>query len=277
MFGENWCDISDDLGLDGMPELPPILEPAFSAPVSPEKSATRESEDTSAAGSAVDDNQDDSPKAETRSFASRSHRFRFDKFEDYKSTPSQSKTCFIGQMPPNCDVEDFQRFVDLKGVSVKEIRLGPRKKTNSSSFGYVDLVSDADFHKLIANDGTMYQGRKIRIDQATPHKKNSRGSAVTHSRKAHHFGARKGPRGRPGDLRRISSAPMPRPGRANRFLMNRGKTGTRNFNKRSPKGPSRRRQSRSEAYRNSQNNNNSHTNWRYNSEGGSTSRRQMRN
>jgi len=275
MFGESWCDISDDLGLDGMPELPPILEPAFSAPASPEKSATRESEESSTAGSAVNDNQDDSAtKESTRSFVSRS-RFRFDKFED---TPSQSKTCFIGQMPPNCSIEDFRTFVELKGVSVTEIRLGPRKKTNSSSFGYVDLTSDADFHKLIAEDGTMYQGRKIRIDQATPHKKSttSRGSAVTHSSRkpAHHFGARKGLRA---DLRRINSAPMPRPGRANRFLhMNRGKTGSRNFQKRAPKGP-RRRQARSENFKNRNNNTTNNTsNWRY-TEGGNSRSRLMRN
>lgn len=238
-----------------MPELPPILEPAFSAPVSPEKSATRESEESSTAGSAVDDNQDDSPKDKTRSFASRS-RFRFG---DFKSTPNQPKTCFIGQMPPNFSVEDFRTFVELKGVSVTEIRLGPRKKTNSISFGYVDLASDADFQKLLAEDGTMYQGRKIRIDQATPHNKKPTRSNPA-SRKPNHFAPRKGPRGRM-DLRRTQSAPVPR-SQQGRYL-NR-KTGARNYQKRSQKSP-RRKLSRSEAFKRSQQLKNT-SNWRFSNE-----------
>lgn len=266
MFGKSWCDIDDDLGLDGIPELPPLdFEPAFSAPVSPEKSATRESEDTSTAGSALDpdDKDESSPKETARSFAS--SRWA----RDFKSSPSQPKVCFIGNFPPSSGVEDFRQFVNLKGVSVTEIRLGPRKKTNSISFGYVDLESEADFHKLLAEDGTLYQGRKIRIDQATPHnKKAPRGNAI--GRKSHHhFGRKASLRGRV-DLRRVQSAPVQRHktagGKASRFLMNRSKTGgPRNFNKRSSK-VSHRRQTRSGNFKRSQTTT-SNSSTRFNSEG----------
>merc|ERR1719509_182273 len=168
----------------------------------------------------------------------------------------------------------------MKGVSVTDFRLGPRKKANANamSFGYCDLASEADFTKLLAEDGTMYLGRKIRIDQATPHaKKPSRGM---NQRKSPYFGSKslRPPHRR--DLRRTNSAPIPRSkqyhksghsersnSRANRFLMNRGKSGSRNYNKRSPKN--RRRPSR-ETATNGHNPTNPHN--RFTNESGGRSR-----
>lgn len=243
MFEENWIDVDEDLGLDGIPELPPLqFEPAFSAPVSPEKSATQETEISSAAGSAVE--VDNSPKA--NSGVARSSRFRFKNTKETTTynQPNQPKVCFIGNFAPGATLEDFRQFLDLKGIQTTEIRLGPRKKLRVS-FGYCDLATEADFQKLLAEDGTMYLGRKIRIDQATPHaKKPIRGGK--------YFGSKSLRPPRPGSLRRTSSAPLPnrkqqfRPSHPadrrgnNRFLMNRGKAGTRNYKKRTPNRNARR-------------------------------------
>jgi len=266
MFGDmNWCDVNsdDELGLEGIPELPPLMPllDVASAPVTPEKSGAQEEDGstTSTGGSAVEDN-DTSRLDEIRNAPVKSSsRFRFEKDDDVspgRSSPSNApKVCFIGNFPPTATLEDFREFIDLKGINVTEIRVGPRKKQNSNGFGYVDLASDEDFEKLLADDGCTYLGRKIRIDTATPHKKTKpsfvrKNNGSMNSRKSAHqpfFGKMRhnAMRGRDLRLSRAHSAPssnmQAQGGRANRFFLNRRnmKTGTRNFAKRSPKNRSR--------------------------------------
>lgn len=243
MFGENWCDVNsdDELGLAGIPELPPLLPllDFASAPVSPEKSGILEDGSTTSAGGSAPENADDngSPKAEPRIAP---------------VNPDTPKVCFIGNFPPTATIEDFREFIDLKGINVTEIRMGPRKKQNSNGFGYVDLASQEDYEKLLADDGCMYQGRKIRIDMATPHKKNNKTftGRKNHGKSPALFGAKKSLRGarkmhgRDLRLNRVHSAPQrfqqgaTQQGRAGRFFMSR-KTGARNYQKRSPKNRTR--------------------------------------
>jgi len=61
--------------------------------------------------------------------------------------------------------------VESKGISYTDIRLGPKKKPNVNSFGYVDLPTRKDYDMLLSLDGTYYKGRAIRVDHAT---RNSR-------------------------------------------------------------------------------------------------------
>jgi len=243
MFQENWIDVDEELGLEGLPlldELPPLLEPAFSAPVSPEKSCSYETETTSAAGSAVESDNANSPKdTQTRTVATSS------RFQKATTNPNEQLVCFIGNFPPQCDLIAFQRFVDERDVQTTEIRLGPRKKAHASamSFAYADMSSEDDFNRLLAFDGMTYLGRKIRIDQATPHRPPKARGQKAQLKRSPYFGSRRSNLRR--SLKNHHSAPMPkrstyqqdRATRANRFSMNRG---PRNFNKRSPKQMRRR-------------------------------------
>jgi len=46
--------------------------------------------------------------------------------------------------------------------------VGPKKKPNTNVFGYVDLPTKEDYDKLLALNRSLYRGRRIRIDHATP-------------------------------------------------------------------------------------------------------------
>merc|ERR1719330_2125116 len=94
MFGEDWCDMNsdDDLGLDGIPELPPLmpLDDFPEAPVTPEKSGgTHEESSTTSAGGSAPENDDVecSPKAEPRT-APVNTRFRFEGFTKKEPSPN---------------------------------------------------------------------------------------------------------------------------------------------------------------------------------------------
>jgi len=76
--------------------------------------------------------------------------------------------CFIGKFPKNATRDDIQNFVKSKGINFTGVRVGPKKKPNANVFGYVDLPTKEDYEKLLALNRSLYRGRRIRIDHATP-------------------------------------------------------------------------------------------------------------
>lgn len=84
---------------------------------------------------------------------------------------SRDYVCFVGKFPNQSTIADLRSFVESKGISFTDIRLGPKKKPNVNAFGYVDLPTKRDYDMLLSLDGTFYKGRAIRVDHAT---RNSR-------------------------------------------------------------------------------------------------------
>jgi len=75
--------------------------------------------------------------------------------------------CFIGKFPKLTTIDDLKSFVKSNDINFTEIRVGPKKKRNAHTFGYVDLPTKKDYDKLIALNGSFYRRCKIRIDRAT--------------------------------------------------------------------------------------------------------------
>jgi len=76
--------------------------------------------------------------------------------------------CFVGKFPKTATLSDIQNFVKSKGINFTGVRVGPKKKPNANVFGYVDLPTKEDYDKLLALNRSLYRGRRIRIDHATP-------------------------------------------------------------------------------------------------------------
>jgi len=95
-----------------------------------------------------------------------------------KSVKSRDYVCFVGKFPSQSTIADLRGFVESKGISFTDIRLGPKKKPNVNAFGYVDLPTKKDYDMLLSLDGTFYKGRAIRVDHAT---RNSRKATSSRS------------------------------------------------------------------------------------------------
>jgi len=92
--------------------------------------------------------------------------------------------CFIGKFPKLTTIDDLKSFVKSNGINFTEIRVGPKKKRNAHTFGYVDLPTKRDYDKLIALNGSFYRRCKIRIDRATRKEPSQQHDAInSNSRK----------------------------------------------------------------------------------------------
>jgi len=87
--------------------------------------------------------------------------------ENCKKKRVPKYVCFIGKFPKLTTIDDLKTFVKSNGINFMEIRVGPRKKRNAHTFGYVDLPTKRDYNKLISLNGSYYKRCKIRIDRAT--------------------------------------------------------------------------------------------------------------
>jgi len=95
-------------------------------------------------------------------------RPNFNRENDHINQKVPEYVCFIGKFPKNATRDDIQNFVKSKGINFTGVRVGPKKKPNANVFGYVDLPTKEDYDKLLALNRTIYRGRRIRIDHATP-------------------------------------------------------------------------------------------------------------
>jgi len=114
--------------------------------------------------------EEQSPKAASLLTPKNHKRSRFDFCKE--SSPKSKRgnagfVCFIGKFPNQTNIADLRSFVKSKGITFTDVRIGPKKKANATTFGYVDLPTKQDYEKLLAFDGTMYRGRAIRVDHAT--------------------------------------------------------------------------------------------------------------
>jgi len=105
---------------------------------------------------------------------------KFPKTNCLKNKTTPEWVCFIGKFPKLTTIDDMISFVKSTGINFTEIRMGKRnpKKT---AFGYVDLPTKKDYDKLLALDGSLYKGRRIRVDRAN--RKKSALQMVSHVRK----------------------------------------------------------------------------------------------
>jgi hypothetical protein len=99
---------------------------------------------------------------------------KFPRPASLKNEKTTEWVCFIGKFPKLTTIDDMISFVKSTGINFTEIRMGPKKniKKIKNAFGYVDLPTKNDFDKLLTLDGTLYEGRKIRVDRAN-HKKSA--------------------------------------------------------------------------------------------------------
>jgi len=95
-------------------------------------------------------------------------RTNFNREREFISRKVPEYVCFIGKFPKNATRDDIQNFVKSKGIKFTGVRVGPKKKPNANVFGYVDLPTKEDYDKLLALNRSLYRGRRIRIDHATP-------------------------------------------------------------------------------------------------------------
>jgi len=160
----DWCDVDSDEGFC-IPELPPL----------PEMVQCQVRTETSSSVTKTEP----SPRSVT---PANPQRFRFDFTKEYspktKSAKSTGYICFVGKFPNHTSIADLKNFVKSKGIIFTGIRMGPKKRPNVNTFGYVDLPTRKDYEMLLSLDGTFYRGRAIRVDHATRKETPSRGSRM---------------------------------------------------------------------------------------------------
>jgi len=147
----DWCDVDSDEEFC-IPELPPL--PLLNLEATVTKAVTKDEE-----------------YQKTLSVVSKNHkRSRFDFCKDNSPKSKSEKAdyvCFIGKFPSQTNIMDLRSFVTSKGIKFTDVRIGPKKRPNANTFGYVDLPTKIDYEKLLTFDGTVYLGRTIRVDHAT--------------------------------------------------------------------------------------------------------------
>jgi len=186
MFDDNiaWCDINsdDDFCIPDLPPLPPF-ESLFPPRVVKEKDERRTSisstvsETSEKSSSAAESrkgliNEQRSSKTQDREQRASKTEDRFRFFFDQESSSKSKKpkldyVCFIGKLPQETTVVDITEFVKSNGIQFTDVRMGPKKKPKANAFCYVDVPSKKDYDKLLALDGLLYKGCKIRTDHAT--------------------------------------------------------------------------------------------------------------
>jgi len=106
---------------------------------------------------------------------------KFPKRNGLKNKKTPKWVCFIGKFPKLTTIDDMISFVKSTGINFTEIRMGPKRNPKKTTFGYVDLPTKRDYDKLLTLDGSLYKGRRIRVDRANP--KKSAHQTVFHARK----------------------------------------------------------------------------------------------
>jgi len=117
---------------------------------------------------------------------SRCFNAKFSEHSKNKTVPKY--VCFIGKFPKLTTIDDFKSFVKSNGINFTEIRVGPKKNKNATTFGYVDLPTKRDYNKLLALDGSFYKRRKIRIDRATRKEPSQQHDAIYQATRKTHKG-----------------------------------------------------------------------------------------
>lgn len=168
----DWCDVDsdDDFCIPDLPPLPLVKCLSFpSAAIAKEEQITcssvtlsETSERSSSAAGSRQSSTCERPQKRSDRF-----RFNFDRESSFKSKKGPDYVCFIGKFPQQTTIADMTNFVKSKGINFTDVRIGPKKKPNANAFGYVDLPTKKDYDKLLALDGSLYRGRRIRIDHAT--------------------------------------------------------------------------------------------------------------
>jgi len=92
---------------------------------------------------------------------------KFPKSTVFKNKKTPGWVCFIGKFPKLTTIDDMISFLKTNEISFIEIRLGRKKKPSDTTFGHADLPTKNDYDKLLALDGSLYKGRRIRIDHAS--------------------------------------------------------------------------------------------------------------
>jgi len=170
MFGNiHWCDVDsdDEFCIPDLPPLPPIKSLSFPFAVIEKEeqtslSSVRESETSKPCSSTGD--QSEKYKNEehiTETF------LQLDCGNSRENKEIPAYVCFIGKLPHKTTITELTQIVSSMGINYTDLRMGPKKKPNALVFGYVDLPSRYDYEKLLALDGILYKGRRLRIDHAT--------------------------------------------------------------------------------------------------------------
>jgi hypothetical protein len=149
----DWCDVDSNEEFC-IPELPPLPLLNWQMPVN--DSATAKEEESPKIPSLI-------PTAKNQRFRS---EFRKGSYPKAKSREA-GYVCFVGKFPNQTGIVDLKSFIESKGIKFTDVRIGPKKKPNANTFGYVDLPTRHDYEKLLSLDGTDYKGRAIRVDHAT--------------------------------------------------------------------------------------------------------------
>jgi len=106
---------------------------------------------------------------------------KFPKINGLKNKTTPKWVCFIGKFPKLTTIDDMISFVKSTGINFTEIRMGPKRNPKKTAFGYVDLPTKKDYDKLLTLDGSLYKGRRIRVDRAN--RKKSALQMVSNARK----------------------------------------------------------------------------------------------
>jgi len=106
---------------------------------------------------------------------------KFPKINGLKNKTTAKWVCFIGKFPKLTTIDDMISFVKSTGINFTEIRMGPKRNPKKTAFGYVDLPTKKDYDKLLTLDGSLYKGRRIRVDRAN--RKKSALQMVSNARK----------------------------------------------------------------------------------------------
>merc|ERR550534_2675711 len=169
----DWCDVDSDEDFC-IPELPPL----------PEMVQCQTSTEATSSASKTEE----SPRIVT---PVNPERFRFDPTKGSsptnKSVKSDDYVCFVGKFPNHTSITDLKSFVKSKGINFTGVRMGPKKKPHVNAFGYVDLPTRKDYETLLSLDGTLHNGKAIRVDHATRRETTSRASKIKKGLRSREF------------------------------------------------------------------------------------------
>lgn len=86
-----------------------------------------------------------------------------------------NRILYIGNLPFTTTTAELTRLVRPFG-EVISARIGLDKKTHKSrGFGFVEVPDQAAQAVITALNGTMFQGRELKVNESTPHPARNKG------------------------------------------------------------------------------------------------------
>jgi nucleolin len=120
---------------------------------------------------AASDDSDDDEEEETKPEPKRA-KVEISR-EEKPQFGSDGLSLFVGQLDWNCTEDELRAFFEDNGKTVTTVRMSVDRNADQGvkrnrGFGYVDFANAADVAAARELNGVEFQGRNIRIDDATP-------------------------------------------------------------------------------------------------------------